>query len=162
MIDVSPATRADAEYLASRLRAEDRAEVQTATGLSPEEVVPLSFDLSTQCYAIRRASPQADDHPCVIFGVADDPEVEGLGLVWLLASDEVSAVRASVLACAPHFLNAMSRDYPLGLYNHVDDRNRLHLGWCMKTGFTETAQVVINGFPFHQIHRLPPQEIRRV
>ena len=162
MIDVRPATRADAEWIASRLRAEDRAEVETATGLSPLEVVPLSFDLSTQCYTIRHSPSQADDPPCAIFGVADDPEVSGLGLVWLLATADVFDVRASVLACAPHFLNAMSTDYPVGLHNLVDHRNLLHLRWCLKTGFVEVAEREINGYPFHHIHRPSPQETRSV
>lgn len=159
MIDVRPAVRADAEYIASRLRAEDRAEVEAATGRSPSEIVPLSFDLSTQCYAIRHAfDSQVDDQPCALFGVADDAEVEGLGLVWLLATEDVFDVRASVLEAAPYYLNTMSTRYPLGLHNLVDHRNLLHLRWCLKTGFVEIGQVELNGFPFHHIYRPHPQE----
>jgi hypothetical protein len=157
MIDVRPATRADAEFIASHLRVEDRAEVEAATGRSPLEIVPESFDLSTQCYTIRHASVlQVDDLPCAIFGVADDPTTEGLGLVWLLATADVFNVRGSVLAAAPHYINAMSARYPLGLHNVVDHRNLLHLRWCLKTGFVEIGQVDVNGFPFHHIYRPNP------
>jgi len=158
VIDVRPATRADAEFIASNLRAEDRAEVEAATGRSPEEIVPLSFDLSTQCYAIRHASvSQVDDQPCAIFGVADDSEA-GLGIVWLLATDDVYAVRRSVLEIAPEYLDRLSAQYPLGLHNAVDHRNLLHLRWCLKSGFEEIGQVEMNGFLFHHIYRPNPQE----
>lgn len=155
MIDVRPAVVADAYWIASNLRAEDRAEVEAATGRSPLEIVPLSFDLSTQCYAIL---PDDDVRACALFGVADDPETTGLGLVWLLATDAVFPVRRSVLEIAPSYLDKLSTKYPLGLHNLVDHRNLLHLRWCLKTGFVEIGQVDVDGHMFHHIYRPHPQE----
>jgi hypothetical protein len=152
MIDVRLATKGDAEYLASNLRAEDRAEVEATTGQSPAVVVPKSFDVSTQCYAIRHASSQVDDQPCVIFGVADDAEAEGLGLVWLLATDDVYPVRRAVMEVSKQFIDYWIEQYPLGLHNIVDHRNLLHLRWCLRLGFVEIGQVWIDGLLFHHIY----------
>jgi hypothetical protein len=161
MISTTLAERWEAIWLSTRLRCEDAREVRTATGgLSPEEVVPLSFDISTQVYTIRPATPfQVDVHPVAMFGVGDDPANEGLGLVWLLATKDMHRGKRGTLQSAPHFLNAMSRDYPLGLHNYVDDRNRTHLAWCKAVGLLPLETVDVNGFPFHHVYRPRPQEL---
>lgn len=118
-------------------------------------VVPQSLDVSAQCYSIRRAFTQVDDQPCVILGVADDAEAKGLGLVWLLATDDVNSVRRSVMEAGKLFLDHWLGQYPLGLHNIVDDRNLLHLKWCLKLGFKVIGNVYIDGHLFHHIYYQP-------
>lgn len=121
-------------------------------------VLPESYDLCAQVYAIRHATPfQVDEFPLAIFGVAPD-EREGLGIVWLLATPRVRHVVAPILAAAPHYLNLMSQEFPLGLHNWVDARNVSHLAWCKAVGLIPGEVTLVNGYPFYHIYRPRPQE----
>lgn len=157
MIVFRPATLEDAVWLSSRLRSEDVREVETATGKHPEAIVPLSFQLSQECFAIRRViDGKVAADPVAICGVNDSATDIELGAVWFLASDEVRYCALSLLLESPLWLNHMSRRYPKGLYNYADSRNTLHVRWCQLTGFSIGEAVNVNGIAFHTIHRPTP------
>lgn len=160
MILVTSAEAWEADYLASRLRAEDEAEVWAASGRSPLEVLPESFALSRQVWSIRH-SPygRTETYPISLFGVADDPNSPGLGLVWLLAADGVRQAWLAIKHAAPHWLNVMSEPYPGGLHNIVDARNKLHARWCLLSGFELYSEVTLNGFLFYHVHRPFPKDL---
>lgn len=163
LIHVTLAERWEAIYVSHHLRVEDEQEVRTASGRSPREILPESFDVSTQVYAIRYATPsQVDEFPLAIFGVGDDPHHPGLGVAWLLATREVQRAVAAILKMMPRYLNIMSQDYPLGLHNLVDARNHSHLKWCKAVGMTLEDTYTVNGFPFRRIYRPRPEELFNV
>lgn len=155
MIVIRPATREDALWLSSRLRSEDHQEIVTATGKSPEEILPLSFAMSEECYTARRVvDGRVAVNPVAIFGVTPCPVYPGhKGIVWFLGTDEVRLCALSVLRESGAWLNHMSRRYSQGLYNFADKRNSLHVRWCQLTGFTLEKPVLIGGHPFYPIHR---------
>lgn len=154
MIVIRPATLEDAVWLSSRLRSEDVQEVETATGKSPQEIVPASFQLSEECFTIRRVfEGKILPEPVALFGVAKNPEVPDFGVVWLLGSKAVRLCALSIIRESWHWLDYLSRRYPKGLSNIADSRNSLHVRWCQLTGFTLAEPIDVNGVPFIPIHR---------
>lgn len=149
MIAFRPAVREEAEWIASRLRAEDAREVTTATGEHPSVVVPRAFDVSRHCFTIRYTNGvECDEHPLAIFGVADDPHTPSMGIVWLLATDDIRKAWLAIRQVAPRCLTELSLDYPGGLHNLVDARNAVHLRWLTLTGFRQRGSVQVRGHEF--------------
>jgi hypothetical protein len=138
-LTVRPATPADKEYMARHLRPEDDREVRTATGESPEVVLPR---FAGECYVARRA-PNED--PCVIFGC--EPKAPGLAFVWLLATPEVKRCPLSVLREARYWINHWAEKYG-SVGNFVDTRNELHVRWIKYLGFYLGETYKIRGVPF--------------
>lgn len=145
MIRIAPASREDAIWLSSRLRPEDIREIEAATGRTPEENVPLSFDISEECFTVRSLN---SDEPVAIYGVADDPNDASMGVVWLLATPRMSNVSRSFLRAAPKLLDHLAANYTRGLHNLVDTRNMLHIRWLQKTGFRIRGKVKHRGHTF--------------
>lgn len=147
ILTVRPATQTDALWLGCNLREEDRREVETATGMAAEAVVPASLYHSRECYTMRR--PDSDgriaDMPCMIFGVHEDPRESGVGVVWMLCSDAIRTAALSILREASYWLDAWAMRYPNGLHNLVDKRNILHLRWLQLMGFTFHGEHEVNG-----------------
>lgn len=156
ILTIRPATREEAEWVGRNLREEDREEVIAGTGRAPEEVLPLSFDLSEHCYTIRLTGPDGkpEEHPAVIFGVAADPLYEGVGLVWLLATRAIARAPLSILKEASFWLDHFNRQYR-ALHNIVYARNDLHLRWLQLTGFQLRDTVQHNGHDYIYAVRFP-------
>jgi hypothetical protein len=155
MINVRPARIADAGFIGRNLRMEDEREVRAATGRAPSRVVAESFQLSRESYVVfRRGFPD----PYAIFGVADDPTVEGLGIVWMLCTDEVSRAPLDTFRAGHGWMDYLSRHYPLGMHNLAHKENLLHVRWCRLSGFAELGEVQHRGHPFIHIHR-PTQHV---
>jgi hypothetical protein len=150
LIEIRPARLGEAAYVGRNLREEDAREVFTATQRLPERVVVQSFKISRECLAVyRRGLPV----PVALFGVADDPHTEGLGVVWMLCTDEVLRVSKTIIRQAPQWLDTLSRHYPLGVHNYADLRNYHHVRWCRLSGFEELGSVDVAGHPFIHIYR---------
>lgn len=146
---IRPATREVALEVASRLRKADEREVWAATGHSPEEVLPLGVETAREAYVC-----YAGDVPATIFGVTDDANVEGMGLVWLLATDDVFKIKQTIFQDTPLWLDHWGRKYyPLGLHNIADERNRLHLKWILRVGFQFGERVWIGDHSFRHFIR---------
>jgi hypothetical protein len=142
---VRPATLADAHYLKSRLRQADRAEVKAGTRRSPQEIVPLSFALSTACFAICK---EGDDRPIALYGVS--PQHEGPckdGIVWMLCSPRIKEVSKSLLRSAPDLVRELQQYYPK-LHNVVHARNATGVKWVRAAGFQLHYATLVNGEPF--------------
>lgn len=154
MIVVRPASIEDAIWLSSRLRAEDVQEVETATGLSPQRIVPLCFQHSDECYTVRRVvDGRVAIDPVAIFGSRVDQADTSRGVIWLLGTPDIRLCALSMVREAGYWLNHMSRRFSKGLYNYADVRNTLHVRWCQLAGFTLGETVIIGGSPFHTIQR---------
>jgi hypothetical protein len=150
-----PALRSEAEWISGRLREEDRQEVLTASGKAPEEVLPVSFDLSRECYTIRLCGKdgRVESDPTVIFGIADDPHHAGMGVVWLLATDNIRRGALSILREGVLWLDHFNRLYPNGIHNIVDIRNDLHVRWLTLAGFKFVNEISHNGHTFIYFQR---------
>lgn len=156
MIVIRPASFEDAIWLSSRLRAEDKQEIETGTGRSSQEIVPLSFALSTECYTVRRAvGDKLLPDPVAIFGACPDATDPTRGIIWFLGTPDVRLCALSIVRESGYWLNHLSRPYGSGLFNYADSRNSLHLRWCQLTKFSLGEPVDINGVAFIPIHRAP-------
>lgn len=147
---IHKATEREALHVALNLCDADKREVRVSTGLTENEAVMKSFAVSRQCFSARLGTPLAS--PFLLFGVADDPDVPGLGSIWLLATRAVSQAWLPVFRETPTYLPLLANQYPLGVHNYIDVRNISHLRWCLKVGFNVVGNVVINSHDFIQVH----------
>jgi hypothetical protein len=146
--------------MAPALRPEDAREIETASGMPPSEVLPLSVSISRESYTIRFHDnhQRIDAQPTVLFGVTDDPHREGMGVMWLVATPAVTRASISVLREARHWIDAWCSRYPQGLHNIVDTRNDHHIRWLASLGFDiPTTTIDIKGVPFVHARRAPKE-----
>lgn len=148
MLTVRPALRREVADVASRLRPEDRREVETASGQAPEALLLSMFYTTDHIYTIRGS---ADEAPFALFGLT--PSEGGVAAVWLLATPEVTRYARALAREAKPWLEGWATAYRL--VNMVDARNTLHVRWCRLMGFTSGEPVMHNGHPFIPIEYSP-------
>ena len=149
MLTVRRATRADAEYLAPRLREADVNEVRAG---GSEPLPALLSGLEHSLEPLVGVDPHGD--PFCMFGVAPSPDPL-VGCIWLLGTD---AVRKYPLGFNRHCKAGIARfheHFPV-LMNCVDERNTVHIEWLRWHGFTflRRLPIGIGGLPFLEFARL--------
>src|SRR4051794_14082088 len=112
VITFRPGTRKDAEYIGKHLRLEDEREVQTGSGLSGHQAVPLSYANSDECYSAWLTTPRGTvaENPFLMFGVASDTKSKA-GLVWLLGTPEIRRAPLSFLREAHLWVQHFATSY---------------------------------------------------
>lgn len=148
-----PSTIQDAIDLAPRLRVEDVAEIQAASGHLPLEALLNGVLGGTQCLTI------LDDQEVIgMFGVNHIPEFgEGQAAIWLLAAPTLISIKRQFLREQWHYLEQFHTKYPL-LWNYVDARNVGHIKWLKALGFTlikRHEHYGVEGRPFYEFVRIP-------
>ena len=118
----------DVEFLAPRLRFEDKQEILSSVGLTPVDGLKLSFRNSALCITIVNPKGEAVG----IFGIADLGG--GVGGLWLLASEDLATVQISFLRECKKVIQLLNKKYKI-LWNYVDCRNELHIKWLRWCGF---------------------------
>lgn len=108
-------------------------------------VLPLSVSIAFESYTARL---HAMLPPFALFGVTDDPQHCGMGIVWFLGTPDVKGVGRRILREAAFWLASWDRRYPNGLHNFVDTRNLLHLRWLELLGFEFGPIVDVGDTPF--------------
>jgi hypothetical protein len=150
-LHIAPATLTDAHYLKSRLRQVDRAEVEAGTGRKAEEILPLSFSVSSVAYTVRET---AEGNPIAMFGAAPSPHNSYLGVVWMLCTSKMSKVSKAFLKEMPTILNQLSLVFPDGLHNLAlfhPSRDK-YLRWIEKAGFTLDYDGILKRGEHHFIY----------
>lgn len=122
-----PSRPEDIDDLAPRLREEDKAEVFAINGCDARQALLDGFKISDECWTIVH-----DDLVIGMFGVA--PLEEGVGAIWLLASDDLPSIRWEFLKKTRPWINHFLSKYPV-LTNMVDSRNTVHVKWIKWAGF---------------------------
>ena len=150
MIQVRPARLDDAGALAPRLRAADMQEIQAVTRQTPLEVLLGGIAASNPCAAVVDGS----DRPLAVFGVVpgEDP---GIGVVWLLGSDELVEQPVAFLRRSRAVIDGLLGRYHT-LWNVVDARNEVHVRWLRWCGF-----VIRRTIQDHWVERRPIHEFAR-
>ena len=135
----------DIDFLAPRLRYEDKREILDSVGLNPYQALRQGFVLSEICLTI----VDTKDVPVGIFGVGSD------GAIWLLATPEIKRIRFSFLRESRKVVNLLNHKYKL-LWNYVDCRNELHLRWLKWCGFKFLRKINygVNQKPFYEFIKL--------
>ena len=146
MLEVFVATRSDAEYIgsASDLRELDREEIYAATGKPPEEVVPMSFDISAECYVLVEMEDYGTrvSMPVAIFGVGPsasitiDGTARTVGTIWLIARDAAADEdnARDFLRLSKPWVENLAENYD-ALANYVYAKNEVHIRWLEWCGF---------------------------
>lgn len=142
------ATLSDARHVAMNLRQSDVAEVEAFGRKTPRQSVMESFSGSLVCYAMLHQGRTVG-----LVGCADSA-AEGVGICWLLATEEASKVSLGLTKVIPALLTAwQSLYYPLGLYNWTLSSNAMRIRWLRRVGFTIGDPNEHNAFtPFHWNH----------
>jgi hypothetical protein len=146
------ATIEDAVVLAKVLRADDIAEIAAASGQDPRYCLETAVAVSNPAFAFFAPSGKIAG----MFGVT--PVDEGIGAVWLLASDEVEKYPMTFLRRCRNVLDKLHEKYDL-LFNYVDARNETHIQWLRWMGFSFVAyhpKYGVEKRPFYEIVRLKP------
>jgi hypothetical protein len=147
MLYIAPAERQEAAWLAPRLRECDKQEVYAATGKSPVAVLPLSYDLSVECFTLRG---KRGGDPIGIFGVGSGgrkTSVGHIGVPWLLGTDElVNDHGLSFLRISRLWVERLARPFDI-LANLVYAHNHVHIRWLQWAGFSLNTRAQPHG-PF--------------
>ena len=137
--------KSDIEYLAPRLRYEDKRELLTSSGNTPYQSLLNGFIASDVCFTIT----DQENIPVGMFGVT--PE----GAIWLLATPEIKRIRFSFLRESRKVVDFLNNQYPK-LWNFVDCRNELHLRWLKWCGFKFIRKINYGVLqqPFYEFEKL--------
>ena len=131
-----PATVHDIMPVATAMREEDKAEVMAGCGQSPDHALLFCYFKGAPCMTMVGRS----GNPVGMWGVVD--QGEGLGRIWLLATDELVQDRQNsiqFLRQAKPWLKTMLERYQV-LFNYADARNTVHIKWLRWMGFTFIAK----------------------
>lgn len=156
MLRVRTARTDDAAALAPRLRAADLREIEGATGESPGSVLDAGLSESDPCFAI----VDERDAPVALFGVVPDAAAPDVGLIWLLAADELERHGLSFVRECGEWVAELQLRYRV-LWNWVDARNRIHVRWLIWCGFELLERVDDHGsgaLPFYLFQKVRGQQ----
>lgn len=130
---VRDATWADVPLLAADLRCADRAELKAFSGLSHHEAISEGLR-AVEHGGSARVACLPNGLPAAIFGVVPTP-VEGLGAVWMVATNGFQALHRQFLREGGQELQRLGSGYR-ALFNLTDARNHVHHRWLQWVGFT--------------------------
>lgn len=148
MTHIVPTSDDDITYLSIHARASDKDEVYRSTGGSLRDALEYSREVSEVCLTL----VGDDGKPVVIFGVAPAHDVPGLGIPWLIATDELRKYRKTFHRHARDY-----RDEWLGRYmrleNYADAENVETLHWLATLGYTIDPPIINElGYPIQRFH----------
>ena len=139
----------DINYLAPRLRFEDKREILSNSGLTPYEALYFSYKNSDISFTVVNKK----NKPVAIFGVNDAGN--NVGAIWLLATDKLKEIQYSFLRENKKVIDFLNTKYKI-LWNFVDCRNSLHIKWLKWCGFkfiNKQKYGVLNE-PFYEFIRI--------
>ncbi len=130
LYQVRASVSGDITPIAEGMRMADRAEVWAASRRTPEQALSFSFQNSALVF-----TGLADGNPFVMFGVGEQSRLLGVGVPWLLGTDEIARHAVPFLRRCGFWKKRLLADYRV-LKNHVDNRNQLSIRWLRWIGFS--------------------------
>lgn len=124
---VRPSVVEDIPYLAENIREADQLEIWHLARILPIEAFTDGFESSDAPLTVVWG-----DKPVAMFGVTG---VKGIGVPWMLATDDLVKIRKSFLRECKRYLDEMHKVYPY-LTNQVWAKNTVHIQWLKWMGFT--------------------------
>ena len=120
------------------MRAVDQAEC-AAVGHAPKEALRAGLRVSTFALTVL-----CDDRPVAMLGVAPGHVMEGVGVPWLLATDEALKAGRQFATWGPKIVSAMLAEWPR-LENYVGADNVRAIRVLRRLGFDLDRELVIVG-----------------
>ena len=146
-ISIHAPTQGALEQIASRMCAEDVAELEAAGWASPIEALTASVEGCREAYvACWDGLPQA------AFGVADFPLDDTLGVPWMLSTGPRGRVAREFVQVSQRYIAEWSPLYS-ALFNFVDARHLRAQRWLMSLGFRPFKVHDYGGHPFIEFGR---------
>lgn len=141
------AVPADAEQIAANLRENDRHEV-LAVYENVAHGIREAIQASAICHTLCRRDGRYQ--PMIVLGCATDPSRPGVGIPWLLATNEVVKYPGALTRVGRHYVRLFQERWPV-LMNYVDERNAVSVAWLQRLGFAVHEPIVFgrNGECFH-------------
>lgn len=127
---IRPPAPGDATKLAAKARKADRNEVVGITGGPVTSSLEYGFHAPGEAWVV---ADKATQEPLLAFGVVAC--LPGTGTVWLIGADLKSSEAAQVLRHGAEVLEGLQARWPV-LLNVVDARNKTHVRWLRRHGFT--------------------------
>lgn len=143
------ATYGDITHVAFNARKADVLEVHRATGGSVLAAMRYSAEVSDEVNVIR------DDGgvPFCVYGCASDPDVDGQGVPWMIATDHLKANRRFFHRVARDWHDHLRSTYA-SLANYADAENTESLRWLASLGYTIDPPVINDlGYPIQRFHQ---------
>ena len=137
-IRVSELTEYDVEEIATTARDIDKEEIWLQTGQDLDEALSDAIDFSSESWA-----GFVDYELVVIFGVSVGSIKDGIGIPWLIGTDQIEDVSVPFLRRGWYYLNRMKSSYDI-LQNVVYDKNVIAKRWLNWMGF-EMGSVIEYG-----------------
>lgn len=144
---VREAVRADCTELAATMRQEDVQELWHHSRTCPLDALVNGFEWGS-CKTV-----EWQGRVVAMFGVSG--EVHGVGICWMLASDELVKIKKSFLKECSKYVRDMHKDYPV-LGNMVWAGNAVHIQWLKWLGFQFQPAVALgaDGELFHEFFKV--------
>lgn len=138
-----------AGYVIEHLRPRDTNEVWALSHQTPREAVETSIKLSTMLWTV-----VIDDRFAAVCGCAPHEANPGLGIPWLLGTEDLHRGRVFFYRESEPVIHAMLMRYPK-LVNFVDARNRHSLRWLqwLKFKIHPPVAIGIEQMLFHRVER---------
>lgn len=145
---VIAATPEHAAFIADNMRDDDRQEIWASNQHTPIEALEKAMIRSTKLW-----TATVDDVPCLMFGVAPASVLGGLGVPWLLGTEDIHKVKRQFIRECRSYVGEMLNSYPK-LVNMVDVRNEVSIRWLIWLGFelSPALPLGMEGELFHPFH----------
>ncbi|BAQ94047.1 putative acetyltransferase [uncultured phage_MedDCM-OCT-S28-C10] len=132
----------DAVSLSKNLKALDKLEIKYSHDDEPIDALMSCFD---QQSAENFSIVAHDGEIYGMFGVNDDPELEGYGVVWLLSSSKLQKFPISFFKESKKWIEKLHTKYDY-IYNFVYEKNWQSLKWLQLCGFKPIASKKIGKY----------------
>lgn len=136
-------------YVADHMREADVVEVMASGGFTPYEALDISIAKSQFA-----AVAWVDDEPCAVYGLIVQDALSGVGVPWMLATENALKHRREFLKQSPGIITQMLNICPT-LYNYVHAENTTSIRWLKWLGFEfeDALPLGQNGELFHRFYR---------
>jgi hypothetical protein len=133
---VTQTTLKDIDAFCSLIAPESAREIRDATGEEPQQVLPLWYGASAECYTAWFA-----EEPFALFGVSSG------GRVWVQLTPAVKDCLRATLKASSTFIDRWLEAYP-SLTVVCDVRNTLPMRWAHLLGFKPVGRETHGGLTF--------------
>lgn len=143
-----PATKEHAIEMAGKLRRADVEELKAVGKHNATKALIDSLDISVSAW-----TGIYDGKPAFIFGVADCPNHEKVGIPWMMGTPALDKCAKEFIKINPKYINYMRKRYNI-LINFVDVRNKRAIRWLEWLGFemSDPKPYGVNNMPFMQFY----------
>jgi len=139
-------TKEDVEYIIEHARAEDVAEVEALDGSTIRECLEDTPNL-LDCSQVW----EVNGKPVAIFGITKQNGPLNVGIIWLLATDELHKYTMKFARYCKEVFEKMSRGYAY-LFNYIHTENKTSIEWLKWLGFKVSDPIPLGhkGANFHK------------